>query len=52
MAEGFEVVVLDDLTRAVFPERAAEVDEVLAAAGVERATSDALERARAPRTGS
>lgn len=33
-AEGFEVVVLDDLTRAVFPERKAEVDGAFAKAGV------------------
>jgi nicotinamidase/pyrazinamidase len=33
-AEGFEVAVLDDLTRAVFPGRAAEVDAALQAAGV------------------
>jgi nicotinamidase/pyrazinamidase len=41
-AEAFEVVVLDDLTRAVFPERAAEVDAALAAAGVRRARSGDL----------
>jgi len=34
-ADGFETYVLDDLTRAVFPDRRAEVDEALAAAGVE-----------------
>jgi nicotinamidase/pyrazinamidase len=33
-AEGFEVVVLDDLTRAVFSERAAETDAAFQAAGV------------------
>ena len=33
-AEGFEVVLLDDLTRAVFPERQAEVDEAFRRAGV------------------
>jgi nicotinamidase/pyrazinamidase len=33
-AEGFEVVVLDDLTRAVFPERHGEVDAAFARAGV------------------
>jgi nicotinamidase/pyrazinamidase len=33
-AEGLEAVVLDDLTRAVFPDRAAEVDAAFAAAGV------------------
>ncbi len=43
-AEGFEVVVLDDLTRAVFPERRAEVDAVLERAGVRRASSADLER--------
>jgi nicotinamidase/pyrazinamidase len=41
-AEGFEVTVLDDLTRAVFPERAAETDAALRAAGV------ALGRSAAP----
>lgn len=43
-AEGFEVVLLDDLTRAVFPERRAEVDAALRAAGVARADAAALER--------
>jgi nicotinamidase/pyrazinamidase len=43
-AEGFDVVVLDDLTRAVFPERRAEVDALLAQAGVRLATSAELER--------
>jgi nicotinamidase/pyrazinamidase len=43
-AEGFEVVVLDDLTRAVFPDRGAEVDALLDAAGVRRARSGDLER--------
>ena len=38
-AEGFEVVVLDDLTRAVFPERKAETDAELARAGVRLASS-------------
>jgi nicotinamidase/pyrazinamidase len=38
-AEGFEVVVLDDLTRAVFPERRAETDAVLSRAGVRLASS-------------
>jgi len=42
-AEGFEVVVLDDLTRAVFPERRAEVDAVLAKSGVRLARSEELE---------
>jgi nicotinamidase/pyrazinamidase len=43
-AEGLEVVVLDDLTRAVFPERRAEVDAILAGAGVRLARSAELER--------
>jgi nicotinamidase/pyrazinamidase len=38
-AEGLEAVLLDDLTRAVFPDRAAEVDAALAAAGVRMARS-------------
>jgi len=42
-AEGFEVVVLDDLTRPVFPERRGETDAVLAAAGVRVARSADLE---------
>lgn len=33
-AEGFEVMVLDDLTRAVFPERSAETDAAFRASGV------------------
>jgi nicotinamidase/pyrazinamidase len=33
-AEGFETLVLDDLTRAVFPERRAEVDEAFRASKV------------------
>jgi nicotinamidase/pyrazinamidase len=41
-AEGFEVVVLDDLTRAVFPERRAEIDAILAKAGVTLARSGEL----------
>lgn len=41
-AEGFEVVVLDDLTRAVFPERRAEVDAALRSAGVALVDSAAL----------
>ncbi len=41
-AEGFEVVVLDDLTRAVFPERAAETDAAFQAAGVKLGTSRGL----------
>ncbi len=43
-AEGFEVVVLDDLTRAVFPDRAAETDAVFARAGVRLAASAEIER--------
>jgi nicotinamidase/pyrazinamidase len=43
-AEGLEVVVLDDLTRAVFPDRRAECDAALAAAGVRLAESPALGR--------
>ena len=43
-AEGFEVLVLDDLTRAVFPDRRAEADALLARAGVRLSESTALER--------
>jgi nicotinamidase/pyrazinamidase len=43
-AEELEVVVLDDLTRPVFPERRAETDAVLATAGVRVARSADLER--------
>ncbi|HEY6100605.1 MAG TPA: nicotinamidase [Anaeromyxobacter sp.] len=43
-AEGFEVLVLDDLTRAVFPERRAETDALLDRAGVHLAASAELER--------
>lgn len=43
-AEGFEAVVLDDLTRAVFPARSADTDAALRAAGVRLATSADLER--------
>ena len=43
-AEGFEAVVLDDLTRAVFPDRRAETDALLARAGVRLASSVELER--------
>ena len=39
---GLAAVVLDDLTRAVFPERHAEVDAALMAAGVETSSSEAL----------
>jgi len=41
-AEGFETVVLDDLTRAVFPSKRAEVDAVLASAGVRLARAEEL----------
>ncbi len=43
-AEGLEVIVLDDLTRAVFPERRADVDALLAQAGVRLAASAELAR--------
>jgi nicotinamidase/pyrazinamidase len=43
-AEGLEVVVLDDLTRAVFPDRRADTDAALRAAGVRLATSTDLVR--------
>ncbi len=43
-AEGIEVVVLDDLTRAVFPERRADCDAELARAGVRLSESAAIER--------
>jgi nicotinamidase/pyrazinamidase len=43
-AEGFAVVVLDDLTRAVFPERRGEVDTLFARAGVRLAASADLVR--------
>ncbi len=42
-AEGFEPLVLDDLTRAVFPERRAEVDARLAKAGVRLVRAAELE---------
>ncbi len=41
-AEGFEAVVLDDLTRAVFPEQAAATDAAFEAAGVRVMSSLAL----------
>ena len=44
-AEGFEALVLDDLTRPVFPDRAAETDAALARAGVRVVRSADLERA-------
>ena len=43
-AEGFQAIVLDDLTRAVFPERRAEVDAALRSAGVTLSDSATLER--------
>jgi nicotinamidase/pyrazinamidase len=43
-AEGFETFVLDDLTRAVFPARAADTDALLARAGVRLVTSADLDR--------
>jgi nicotinamidase/pyrazinamidase len=41
--EGFETIVLDDLTRAVFPERRSETDAVLRQAGVPLAVSAEIE---------
>ena len=43
-AEGFEAVVLDDLTRAVFPERRAEVDALFERARVHLGRGESLER--------
>jgi nicotinamidase/pyrazinamidase len=43
-AEGLAAVVLDDLTRAVFPDRRAEIDAAFARAGVRVARSAELER--------
>ncbi len=43
-AEGFEAVVLDDLTRAVFPEQKAEIDALFERSGVRLLESAALER--------
>lgn len=42
-AEGFETLVVDDLTRAVFPDRMPETDAALARAGVRLARSGDLE---------
>jgi nicotinamidase/pyrazinamidase len=42
-AEGLEIVVLDDLTRAVFPERRAECDAALGRAGVRLSESARIE---------
>jgi nicotinamidase/pyrazinamidase len=47
VAAGFETVVLDDLTRAVFPGRREEVDAAFSGAGVRVVEARALERARA-----
>jgi nicotinamidase/pyrazinamidase len=44
VAEGLETVVIDDLTRAVFPDRRRETDEALARAGVRVVRSAELER--------
>ncbi len=43
-AEGFDAMVLDDLTRAVFPERRRDTDSLLERAGVGVAASAALGR--------
>jgi nicotinamidase/pyrazinamidase len=43
-AEGFEAIVLDDLTRAVFPERREEIDAAFRRAGVRVVASTDLER--------
>jgi nicotinamidase/pyrazinamidase len=43
-AEGFEAIVLDDLTRAVFPERLRDTDALLERAGVRLASSTELVR--------
>jgi nicotinamidase/pyrazinamidase len=42
-AEGLETIVLEDLTRPVFPDRRAETDEAFRAAGVHTARSDDLD---------
>lgn len=42
VAEGFSVVVLDDLTRAVYPDRAAETDAEFIAAGIKYVNSASL----------
>jgi nicotinamidase/pyrazinamidase len=41
-AEGFESIVVDDLTRAVAPERHSETDAELEEAGVKRVQSEAI----------
>ena len=40
--EGFAAVVLDDLTRSVFPERAADTDALFARAAVAHGSSKLL----------
>ena len=47
-AEGFAVVVLDDLCRAVWPEGAAQTDAAFAAAGVHHTDSAALRDGTVP----
>ncbi len=47
-ADGFETVVLDDLTRAVFPDRRAETDTLLRRAGVRLASSEDVGRLLRP----
>jgi len=42
-AEGLDAIVLDDLTRAVFPDRRAEIDAIFAKAGVRVMESEGLE---------
>ncbi len=42
---GFETFVLDDLTRAVFPDRSGEVDAAFSACGVQRRRSSELHTA-------
>ena len=41
--EGFDAIVLDDLTRAVFPDRRAQVDEAFRTAGVRLGSSEEIE---------
>ncbi len=47
-SEGLETIVLDDLTRAVFPARRAEVDALFARAGVRLAASAEIGRPAGP----
>jgi nicotinamidase/pyrazinamidase len=51
VAQGFESILLDDLTRAVAPDRVEEVDRDLAAGGVRVVLSDAIEASDAARAG-